>query len=360
MHSIVRTGNIQVTPEMIQKAQANHSYIRVSGQPSTSISLVGAPKVFGPKSKTPDYVYVPELQLVGTPNDLYRTITALPSRTGQPYTPEEAEGFIENGFSAQNYNVPEAEGGKKEEFEAALNEAREARKSIREAKPKPLPVSLDNLPYIYDSIIGVEKEATRTRTGTSGARRGRTLLEKYNIAQDAGKVLDVTSMQPNGVGVREVNPPGPKSGKIMVDNVPVISSNPQTYAMAIHELFGNGQEAQNLIAQFNQLAASKAAKPKAKKAAVNVVSTRRGRTSPPNVGTSYVAPAAPRVSPSTSPRRVSPRQTQQQMQREVQQTQAQMPSRANTGLPSLGGLSRLGANRNIPSANRPAFGSPEE
>jgi len=359
------------TAKDIEKAAQAHNYIRVSGTPNNAIRIVGARKTFMTPA-TANYVYVPELRLVGTPEDLMQAIMSL-----GVYTPEEAQAFIDNGYNAGNYNVPEAEGGQAERFNeevATSSAARGALKKEREAA-KPPPVNLNNLDYLYQVIIGPTKEGTRSRTAGTTSRRKTTLADRL-AALAPGQVLDVTNFNPlTGTGAKTITAPAGKSTKIGVPGVNIVSSNPQTYAAAIQQIY-SPQDAQRIIRDYNAMLAipvasgTRRVSPPAQAAAraayqrvtrPNVQPMRQEvRTSPvqeqPVQEEQRQASPRQEVPRQASPRQASPRQQMQAAPR----VPGAFPTRP--AIPQVGGLpnlSRLGPPPAVPAA-RPAFGSPEE
>ena len=333
----------------IEKAAQAHNYIRVSGAPNNAISIVGARKTFTSPA-TANYVYVPELRLVGTPEDLMQAIMSL------GYTADDAQAFIDNGYNAGNYNVPEAQGGQAERFNEEVTASSAARGALKREKEaaKPPPVNLNNLDYLYQVIVGPTKEGTRSKTAATTTKRKATLADRL-AALAPGQVLDVTNFNPlTGTGAKTIAAPAGKSTKIGVSGVNVVSSNPQTYAAAIQQIY-SPQDAQKIIRDYNAMIATPTyrrtspAQPAAQSTSQPVYQ---------QVTRPTIQPPRQEVQPprQASPRQPSPRQEVQAAPR----ASGAFPTRP--AIPSLGGLpnlSRLGPPPAVPGA-RPAFGSPEE
>lgn len=121
--------------EEINEAMNNHSYIRVSDKRNKNMSIAGIEKFL---TEHPNYIYVPSLRLLGTPNDVYNAILSIkalgPNGTiGSYYTPEQAQVFVKmdynnpNNYSIYNINNPEIQA----KLIAEIEQAKQMRKSAR-------------------------------------------------------------------------------------------------------------------------------------------------------------------------------------------------------------------------------------
>ena len=358
------TKNAYPTYQDILDAQAEHSYIRVTGKRNNHMSIAGIYRTFK-NPATRDFIYVPSLRLMGSPQDVYNAILHLKvvnPETEQvtQYTPEQAAKYIELGLNKNNYNienayVPDAEGGMEDTLIREIEESSQGRKAVKETKEaaKGPPVSLDNLEFIYNHVIGAKGEATSTSKAAPSPSRStrKTLRERYN-ALAAGTVLDVSKFNPaTKTGATTIEAPGPASAKYGVPGVPVVSNNAATYAAAVNDIFGP-EEGARLVQQYNEIAERGAA-------------PRRRRRASPVTQAPAVPPAQP-VLPQVSQRPVIPPVASQPV---ASQPVAPQPARlsprqnrpTNQPLPTrpaLPTLSRAGG-LNIPSnRNRPALTSP--
>lgn len=73
-------------------------------------------------------------------------------------------------------------------------------------------------------------------TQTAKAPRNINILDRLQAATKKGMVLDVSALQPNGIGSRSTKLPSEKSRKIGVVGLDIISNNPDTYILAINLL----------------------------------------------------------------------------------------------------------------------------
>ena len=236
------------TMEEIKKVINEHSYIRVSGnRGSKNMSITNAVNFL---KEHPDYVYVPALHIMGTPQDVYNAVLSLkttgPNGQVVPYfTEEEARQFATiaannpNNYNALNIQVPESQGGVGERFLKEVEEAKIGRKAIKEEKEKTKKpkASLEELSAIYYTVFGKKSPINKSPKKKGG------LVERYmELAPD--KVLDVSNYNPStGYGAETANIPGPKSTKILVPGTKLISNNPNTLAAAAGVIFGPEQAA---------------------------------------------------------------------------------------------------------------------
>jgi len=237
----------------IEKARREGKYISV---PSGRDAVLGGAFAKWKKPETFEYVYIPDLRLAGMPLDLVAAITTLRDENNIPYSAQDANAFISTGYTKYNTTVPEAQGGKMEQFEEELDALAAGRQQRTTVRREP-EVTLADLTAILTSIKGKTgvKPVRGPRQGSPGTAttgRGRILplatrLEKLT----PGKVLDVSNMKPDGKDIRAIAVPGPTSQKIGVDlqNYPIVSSNLANYATAVRALYPN---AEDLINAYNQ------------------------------------------------------------------------------------------------------------
>lgn len=80
----------------------------------------------------------------------------------------------------------------------------------------------------------VENKTDNTIKTTKETHPSIKLIETYNSVITAGKVIDVSDLQPDGRGFRTMPAPKTSRGKKKrVDNIPVISDNYETFALAM-------------------------------------------------------------------------------------------------------------------------------
>ncbi len=247
------TRKANPTWSRIAAAREKEEYIPVGPTAGSNLALTGAEARLA--GSYPNIIYVPEFSLVGEAQDLISAITSLINAdTNRPYTVQEAQEYIANGYNARNITVPQSEGGRREDFESEMTRVIQARSAMRTT---PVPTfTLDDLEGL---VSGLEHAAhssgkRRAATGASPGRRGARIALAQRVANLAGdKVLDVSAMTPEGVGVKTIGVPGQLSAKIGVNinEIPIVSSDPNNYARAIQELgYGNSAE---IIDAYNQI-----------------------------------------------------------------------------------------------------------
>lgn len=341
----------------------------------TPLSLTGAVNYW----KLPgneDYIYVPGYNISGhVPN----VIEALRVLTGG--NDELVQQFLDTAFTSQNYNIPKAQGGKKEDFEAfkQFYDQERARKRDVEATTGVTAsgqriIPLEALPYIVSQISSqpavvstVPSTAPSSRSRVRGAvsertRRPAGLADRLRSLRP-GQVLDVSSATPSGTGIRAINQPGPASSKFGVEGLNIVSSDRNNFINALQRLGGEtGEDYSGLVALWDQAAAA---------------GTSRGRTSTRR-GVSTRIPAQPIVSAG----QLGLAQAQSVQAPPAQQTQFNLPTGlarpATTALPSLGAFGRpaqqtslpplaaptqqptLPFQVNVPSLAPPSLGAPQQ
>ncbi|SHO33634.1 Hypothetical protein BQ3484_566 [Cedratvirus A11] len=236
----------------IDKNVKDGTFFRVRGKKSVknNLSIGGAKNRF---KSDPTFIYLPAgLNLAGSEGDVIAVLEKL--------VPEgEIDEVLQQAITAENYNVPVSQGGKKEIFDALVRDYGlkqrgevERRQEGISASGKPI-VTLGMLDYIISNLdTAVEsapskgtatpkgpsrtKSAKSTRTAAPSSRV-KTLSSKIaSLAQ--GKVLNVSKMDANGVGARVINVPGPTSTIVGVDleEIPIVSSTEEGYANALDVL----------------------------------------------------------------------------------------------------------------------------
>lgn len=345
-------------PANIKKNVEEGTFFRVRGKKSVknNLSIGGAKNRF---KADPKFIYVPAgLNLAGSEQDVIAVLEKL--------VPEdEIDEILQQAITAQNYDVPESQGGKKETFERLLRDytlrqkgEAERRQEGFNASGKPI-VTLGMLDFIIDNLDAAT-ETTPSKTSTAATPKGpsrtksaksvrtpapssrvKTLSAKIGALAE-GKVLNVSKMDANGVGARVINIPGPTSTIVGVDlqEIPIVSSTEEGYANALDLLSReSGQDYTPLIEDWREAKENVAprsnrpislAAASSRKKGKQLASPRRTRTlpslnetSPPGVrklegmasrtfgsrareGEILSPPTSPTVRRSPSPQRVSP------------------------------------------------------
>jgi hypothetical protein len=235
----------------IDKNVKEGTFFRVRGKKSVknNLSIGGAKNRF---KENPDFIYLPGLNLAGTEDDVAAVLEKL--------VPEgEVDEILQQAITAQNFDVPESRGGKKETFDRLVRDyglkqraETEKKQEGYSASGKPI-VTLGMLEYIVSNLESATesapskgastpkgpsrtKSAKSTRTAAPSSRV-KTLSSKI-AALAEGKVLNVSKMDANGVGARVINVPGPTSTIVGVDlqELPIVSSTEEGYANALDVL----------------------------------------------------------------------------------------------------------------------------
>lgn len=257
-------------PANIKKNVDEGTFFRVRGKKSVknNLSIGGAKNRF---KADPTFIYVPAgLNLAGSEQDVIAVLEKL--------VPEdEIDEILQQAITAENYKIPESQGGKKEVFDRLLRDytlrqkgEAEKRQEGFNASGKPI-VTLGMLDFIINNL-GAVTESTPVRTSTvtpkgpsrtksaksvrtpAPSSRVKTLTSKIDALAE-GKVLNVSKMDANGVGARVSNVPGPTSTIVGVDleQLPIVSSTEEGYANALDLLSREtGQDYTPLIEDWRE------------------------------------------------------------------------------------------------------------
>lgn len=295
--------------EKFQKAETDHKYINLSGNNAGSKLLLSGAKNMWAKAPTSDYVYVSSLRVAGHPRDILRTFTEL--------------GHDVSAHVAGGYTVANQPAEYLAEL-ASLKAYQAANKPVKSTKVhRSVFTILEDLKSLNLAIASgakvttvkggavPAKKAKSPRSPKKGGKKApraspkrgpRDLLTRLNNVK-AGKVLDASTIRPDGTGINTiVEPPSGRSKKMMVGGLRLVSNDPQKYAQAIAML---PAEYAPYITEFNALW------------------TRGPATSP--------LPPAARVA---TPARLSPRLAP----RTGSATSPGLPVSTGVGLPRPGGL----------------------
>ena len=270
-----RTRKVEVeellvpTQATIDKNIKEGTFFRVRGKKSVknNLSIGGAKNKF---KSDPNFIYLPGPNLAGTEEDVVAVLERLVPE-------EEVDEILQGAITAENYNVPESQGGKKEVFDKLVRDYGlkqkgevERRQEGYTSSGKPI-VTLGMLDYIISNLTeatestsskaaSTPKGPSRTKSAKSGrtpapSSRVKTLQSKIaGLAE--GKVLNVSKMDANGVGARVINTPGPTSTIVGVDleKLPLVSSVEEGYANALEVLSREtGKDYTPLIEEWREI-----------------------------------------------------------------------------------------------------------
>lgn len=249
----MQQGNGNPTAQKIQAARAKNLYYPVGRLTGSGLMLSGAPLKW---KKDPNVIYNSDFHLVGEPQDVYNAITSLiNSSAATPntkFTDQEARDSINRSYTLDNYDLPQSQGGLAEEYQREVDYVFQLRQQavMNEAAPT---FTLNDLEYIIPQLTRAPKVRRPTGTGPSSVRspgRIKSIVDRIN-GLEAGKVLDVTNLMPNGSGTISIVTPGPASKKLSVQGVPIVSSNYDNYVRAVREAgYPNADE---IIAEYSRV-----------------------------------------------------------------------------------------------------------
>jgi hypothetical protein len=258
MATIVNRG-MRWSQEAAQKASAGHYYLKV-GDKGGELLITGAEK----RWKDPKYVsdiYVPQLRVSGNTTSIQQLLSTLNTPSDQ------ISAYIQSAYTATNFSSY-----KRNDFEAEVEAARLYFKAQKEAKAStpsnaPPPVTLGDLKTIVGGLDGAKKVAARTgavvkptssrrltkkEATTQRANNKKTLAERLHEAQNAGKVLDVSSMSDEGTNVKIISRPTGKTNKVGPTGIAVVSSKPDRFIAAMGLL---GPNFERFVSEYNSLVA---------------------------------------------------------------------------------------------------------
>lgn len=223
-----------LTNEQIDRAEKIGQFIKAVG--SGFLRLSGAPRFW---EKNPNQIYNLNYRLTGTLEDIRAVLK-------EANIPDDAieESFRTSNITKNNYTTT-----MKSAFEKEIADAEFAQK--RKAAESETPeLTLDDLEdilrgtlQITPGAIGLGKTTRRATKTTSPRTSGRgpksALLERLNSLPQTGFVLDVSSIAPDGTGIKKMKEPtkGGKSKKVGVEGLKIVSNNYRAYNQAI-ELLG--------------------------------------------------------------------------------------------------------------------------
>jgi len=234
------------TPQSAQKAEARHDYIKIGGGAGT-LTLSGARHRWS-KPEHADTIYISGLRMVGS----IEALTAELRHLG--YSEAEVESWLHSGYSRLNFAVPLAEGGLKEQYEAELASDAQYRATGGNQRDPPVPLT---------NLLWLDENANLAQITTSNGHTVTSMRQPVNLDQrlaslPPGYVLDVTSIQPNGTGVKQIRTPGAGSSKVGVPGLNIVSSTRAAYEQAIRLL---GPQYNSYLAQYDTALTSRAPAP---------------------------------------------------------------------------------------------------
>jgi hypothetical protein len=297
MATIVNRG-MRWTQEAAQKAAAGHYYLKV-GEKSGELLITGAEK----RWKDPKYVgdiYIPQLRIAGTTTYVQQLLNNLNTPSDQ------VSAYLQSAYTRDNYT-----GLKQKDFDTEVEAARVYHRQQKELKANTptniLPaVTLGDLKNIVGGLDGAKKVAARTGAVVKPTRTRRltrkeattvrnnnkkTLAERLHIAQNAGKVLDVSNMTDEGTNVKLIARPTGKTNKVGPTSIAVVSSKADRFVAAMGLL---GPTFEKFINEYNNITG---VAPVAQPARVKTPSPRATARIPVPTSPAAAIPAAP-IAPS--------------------------------------------------------------
>lgn len=247
------------TPEMFKRAEKGQFYYKI-GDKGGQLLISGA-QARWKRPEFAEYIYIPSLRVSGKPEDLYKLLQSVVQNESK------IREYLSSSYTSSNVSVPQKNGGMMEQFEAEVSEFGKFRETQSTTK-EPGSNSGINL-VMLDSLIGSLDHAEAIRKSRpvkqapipNAAGTGQVLQPKragrrlpfstriHNLRN--GQVLDVTNMREDGTGAKVILQPGPNSGKIGCSLVSgIVSSNLETFRMALTQLELSSEQQQQCLAQW--------------------------------------------------------------------------------------------------------------
>lgn len=250
-------------PQMAQKALDTHQYIKVGDKGGTNLTITGAPKYW---KKNQDFVYLPDLRLAGSRQNVITVLRGYRSEEGGSYSDAQIDVFLKNAYTSENYVVPQSQGGRAEDYQHEFDNYLAFKQSQSTQKPKKeapsitladLSFLIDKLPEAETLKVSSKSRSSKTSKPKSDTRRN---VRHVNLKQRLdslapGSVLDVSNMKDDGTNIKTIPEPGAGSKKHGVDGVKVVSSSAENFAKAMKLL---GAEYEQYVAKYSQVAATQA------------------------------------------------------------------------------------------------------
>jgi hypothetical protein len=214
----VETRGMRWDQTLISKAEELHYYIKVSEDKGGQLVLSGAGNRWK-KNGTKEDIYINEIRLAGSKENIQKVLER------QSYAQKDIDRLISGSYTCNNYDLPEAQGGRKEQFQDEINKYKEFKKKNNTKQKPSNDISLQKLDLIVKELNDTDSKKNMPAKNT----RRYWILEKYSKLTE-GKVLDVSLMKQDGSGIKIRSVPKPNSTKYgNFLNVPVVSSLYGTY-----------------------------------------------------------------------------------------------------------------------------------
>ena len=244
------------TPEMAEKALHECKYIKAGDKTGPRV-ITGARRMWE-KPGHEDDVYLPIERLTGSREEVASILRA----AGK--SESEIAHALANAYTKESVLGPNAT--KREAFEREEQACRQYRQGLAKKSEKPFR-TISEMAELIKGISGSntsskkapnnKKKSTNATTTTTTNKGPRTSLSSKIKNLAAGKVIDVSKMNEDGTGAKTANQPKPSSKKIGVEGLPLVSSNPETYARAISILISEGDPdlkvTEEYITKYNEM-----------------------------------------------------------------------------------------------------------
>ncbi len=245
------------TPEMAEKALQECKYIKAGDKTGPRV-ITGARRMWE-KPGHEDDVYLPIERLTGSREE----VASILRSAGK--SESEIAHALANAYTKESVLGPNAT--KREAFEREEQACRQYRQGLAKESEKPLK-TISEMAELIKGISGSntsskkapnnKKKSTNMTTTTTTTNKGpRTSLSSKIKNLATGKVIDVSKMNEDGTGAKTANQPKPSSKKIGVEGLPLVSSNPETYARAISILISEGDPdlkiTEEYITKYNEI-----------------------------------------------------------------------------------------------------------
>lgn len=220
--------------EDAQKALSKHSFIRVSNSDKRSQRQIsGAERVWS-VPETQDEIYLIRYRISGKSDDIKSALL------NAGYPASQVELALAEAVTFENYKIPNAEGGRKEDYDHELEKLHIFRQEEKEYKARQ---NVD-----WSTLLKIAANTKRAhiimkeRTGSPRkTSRGRTLIEKFDDVQGSeGKIIDVSNLREDGKGTTIRGKPTTERAKgVYIPGVPIISNSQEKYLRALEMLYEN-------------------------------------------------------------------------------------------------------------------------
>lgn len=207
-------------------AKRSYEFIFVSKEGNSRTNMTEATKKW---TADPSIVYQTGYRIAGTPTDIHNELIEL------GVTQKDIDDLFASSIKFDNYQTT-----MNTLYQQELIGYKNFRRAVWQSALEAPGTSLKTLVQNYNPGLFTEKKG-------KGRAKAHTDLAERIADLKPGKVLDVTELQPNGVGARAINPPTVRSKKFGSPNLPIVSSNFEHYVMAIRMLPGGEDQYYNDI-----------------------------------------------------------------------------------------------------------------